>query len=273
MNKKIVLVILSVLLFYGSISHAQELITQENYLKQDSLLWLEYEAQQKFLSQYWETMPNKRDSIQQTFDKLLQETLKKNKDLAIKYASVPSGLERLYRVRLEISKDTLKDILNSLSIETQQSYYGKNIYAHIHTQQLEKGDSIYPFPCIQSNGEIFDWKITNGKQLLILYGGMDCMGQEGRDYLKQLYEKTSRNDFLILVYWPCDSLQDLQKIEKLYSSDYIFISDFKTEASPMKIKYGTQATPTCFLTDKQHILKMKSKGIYTELFDKHIYKK
>lgn len=267
---KITTLILFIGLFYTTISHAQELITQENYLKQDSLLWMEYQHQQDSLSQCWETLPGKRDSIQQIFDRLLKETRKKNVDLAIRYASVPSGLKRLYMLRLDVPKDTLNNILNSLNTETQQSFYGKNIYTHIHTQQIRKDDSVYFFPCTQVDGEKFDWNITNGKQLLILYGGMGCMGEAGREYLKQLYEKTSRNDFLILVYWPCSSLEELQEAKKQYPSDYIFISDFKQDAGPMSIKYGAQATPTCFLTDNRHIIKTKCIGIHTELFDKLI---
>ena len=38
----------------------------------------------------------------------------------------------------------------------------------------------------------------------------------------------------------------------------------------MKLKYGTQATPTCFLTDKQHIVKVKCTGLHVELFNKYI---
>lgn len=117
---------------------------------------------------------------------------------------------------------------------------------------------------------MFDWNITNGKQLLILYGGLGCMGKEGREQLEQLYNQSSNNDFLVIVYWPCSSLENLQILKKEYPYDYILISDFKQDASPMKIKYGTQATPTCFLTDKQHVVKVKCTGLHVELFNKYI---
>ena len=57
---------------------------------------------------------------------------------------------------------------------------------------------------------------------------------------------------------------------KKYPSDYIFISDFKQDASPMKIKYGCQATPTCFLTDKNHQIVVKSEGLDMDEFNKHL---
>ena len=250
--------------------HSQEIITEANYLKEDSILWSNFENQQNTLSQYWETMPDKRDSIQNIFDEILEKASKTNIELAIKYASVPSGLQRLYMTRLDISKDTLENILNSLDTQIQQSFYGKNIREHLQTKQIQEGDLIYNFPCVQINGKEFDWNITNSKQLLILYGGLGCMGKQGREQLELLYNQTSRNDLLILVYWPCSSLEDLQKLKEEYPSEYIFISDFKQDASPMKIKYGAQATPTCFLTDKRHIVKVKCTGLHMEMFNQYI---
>lgn len=250
--------------------YSQEVITESNYLKEDSILWIDYEKQQEKLSQYWETMPDKKDSIQNLFKEIYEKVSKDNIELAMKYASVPSGLQRLYMTRLDIPKDTLKNILHSLSIEMQESVYGKIIKEHLQTKQIQEGDSIYTFPCVQIDGKAFDWNITKGKQLLILYGGLGCMGEDGREELKLLYNQTLNENFLILVYWPCSSLENLQKLKTEFPSEYIFISDFKQDASPIKIKYGTQATPTCFLTDKQHIVKVKCTGLHMELFNKYI---
>ena len=64
--------------------HSQEIITEANYLKEDSILWSNFENQQNTLSQYWETMPDKRDSIQNIFDEILEKASKTNIELAIK---------------------------------------------------------------------------------------------------------------------------------------------------------------------------------------------
>lgn len=257
-------------LSYATTLFSQEAITESNYLKEDSILWMNYQKQVEKLRKDWELMPDKRDSIQVFFNENLKKAYEENMRLAIKYASTPSGLRRLYMIRLDMPKDTLKSILNSLNIETQESYYGKNIQEHLQTHQIQEGDSIFTFPCVQNDGKPFDWNITNGKQLLILFGGLGCMGEDGRNNLKQLYEQTSKDNFMIIVYWPCSSLENLQKLKKEYPCEYLFISDFKQDASPMKIKYGTQTTPTCFLTDRQHIVKVKCTGIHMELFNKHI---
>lgn len=250
--------------------YSQEIITEANYLKQDSLLWLEYEDRTTELNKYWESDPEARDSIQHLYKEIYQKASKENIALAMKYASVPSGLQRLYMVRLDIQKDTLKNILDNISKEMQESFYGKNIREHLLAQQIQEGDAISTFPCIDADGKQFNWSISEGKQLLILYGGLGCMGENGRLELKKLYDQTSRKNLLVVIYWPCASLAELQEVKQTYSSEYIFISDFKQDASPIKIKYGAQATPTCFLTDKQHIVKVKCTGLHVNLFNPYI---
>lgn len=257
-------------LSYATTLFSQEAITESNYLKEDSTLWMNYQKQVEKLRKDWELMPDKKDSIQNVYNENYKKALEENIKLARKYASVPSGLRRLYMTRLDMPKDTLRNILNSLNIEMQESYYGKNIREHLQNDQIQKGDSIFTFPCVQDDGKPFDWNITNDKQLLILFGGLGCMGEDGRNNLKLLYEQTSKDNFMIIVYWPCSSLENLQKIKEEYPCEYVFISDFKQDASPMKIKYGTQTTPTCFLTDRQHIVKVKCTGLPIELFNKYI---
>lgn len=130
MNK---LYLLSLCLFSITNLYSQSLITEENYQKEDSIIWINYEKGQKELSQIWETMPEKKDSIQRVFGDIYKKASKANIELAMKYASVPSGLQRLYMTRLNIPKDTLENILNSLNPEMQESFYGKNIREHLYT--------------------------------------------------------------------------------------------------------------------------------------------
>ena len=174
-------------------------------------------------------------------------------------------------VRNHVSKDSLAKVLNTLPEEMQKSETGLNIKAHLETEQLAEGNALFSFPCQNEEGEPFDWETLKGKQVLLLYGGLGCMGSNGREALKNLYEQTSRKNLEIIVYWPSSSLENLQAIRKQYPSDYIFISDFKQDASPMKIKYGCQATPTCFLTDKNHLIVVKSEGLNMDAFNKHIH--
>lgn len=68
--------------------------------------------------QLTEKYPGERDSLLTVlYEKELPSILRESRNLALKYAAVPSGLKRLFMVRLEIPKDTLSRILKSLSPE------------------------------------------------------------------------------------------------------------------------------------------------------------
>lgn len=249
-----------------------ETLTEENYLHEDSLLWINFEKETEGLIAILDSLPNQRDSIINVYNIMFEKANRKNIELAFKYANTPSGLQRLFMVRNNVSKDSLAKVLNTLPEEMQKSETGLNIKAHLETEQLAKGDALYAFPCQDEEGEAFNWETLKEKQVLLLYGGLGCMGSNGREALKNLYEQTSRKNLEIIVYWPSSSLENLQAIRKQYPSDYIFISDFKQDASPMKIKYGCQATPTCFLTDKKHQIVVKSEGLDIDAINEHIQK-
>ena len=197
----------------------------------------------------------------QNYIKTLDDALRENARLAIRFASVPSGLRRLYMVRDDVCKDTLQHILNTLTPEMRHSFYGKNIQEHISCHQIVEGDTLSLFPCTQADGVPFDWSVLYGKRVLLLCDGLGCMGKTGRAYLDSLYAATSRENFLIVVYCLSGSLDELQKNRARYGGDYIYVSDFKRDSSPMKIRYGCQATPTCFLADSLHRVLVKCSGL------------
>lgn len=252
---------------------AQQPLTEEMYLHEDSILWISYEARMNELYGLMQQAPEKKDSLMLVADKELNEVLEKNWKLAIRYASVPSGLQRVYMTRLDMPKDTLVRVLASLPAEMQDSFYGRCIRGHIETDQIEEGDPVVEFPCVTIDGSEFDWSVAEGKQLLMLYSGLSCMGEWGRQQLKEIYEQTSRDDLLVFVYWPCESLEALQQAREQYEfecDNYYFVSDFKGDATPMKIKYGTQATPTCFLTDRDHTVKVKCIGLDVDRMEPYL---
>ena len=268
---KFVVIILALMTISCNSKVQNETLTEENYLHEDSLLWINFEKETEGLIAILDSLPNQRDSIINVYNVILEKANQKNIELAFKYACTPSGLQRLFMVRNHVSKDSLAKVLNTLPEEMQKSEAGLNIKAHLETEQLAEGNVLFSFPCQNEEGDPFDWETLKGKQVLLLYGGLGCMGSNGREALKNLYEQTSRKNLEIIVYWPSSSLEKLQAIRKQFPSDYIFISDFKQDASPMKIKYGCQATPTCFLTDKNHQIVVKSEGLNMDAFNKHIH--
>lgn len=267
---KLRLILTLILLSSLNVCFCEE-ITEANYLREDSVLWGKFYAEYDVMQKLWQDFPEKRDSLQAAYEEMYESASRENRRLAMKYASVPSGLQRLYMVRLELPKDTVRRVFDRLPDNMKESFYGECIKKHLDTVQVEEGDSLLRFYCIDDKGMDFDWSVTDGKKVLLLYGGLGCMGESGRKYLQSLYDSIPRDKFLIIVYHPCSSLENLRKVREVYPSEFVFISDFLQNASPMKIVYGTQATPTCFLFDEQHILKVKSVGIDEKRFNQYLY--
>lgn len=264
---------LMMLLCFSKGMQAQHMLLEKEYLYLDSIMQVNYNNRQAELANLFKLHPEKQDSLRQVVQAVFGKMLADNIKLAMRYASTPSGLQRLYWTRLYVAKDTLSAIFDTLSVEMQQSFYGQNLGEYIRVEQIEEGDMLHEFPCVQADSTDFDWQTVKGKQVLLLFGGLGCMGADGRERLAKLHSETDRSELEVIVYWPCESLEELRNLQQQYPSEYVFVSDFKQDASPMSIRYGAQATPTCFLTDKEHRIEVKCVGLNTALFDKHISRK
>lgn len=148
--------------------------------------------------------------------------------------------------------------------ERSKSFHGRLLREYVRTKQVGEGDKLVPFPCQTADGRPFDWKTTRGKAVLLLYGGLDCMGPQGREALQALYDAASRDEWLVIVYQKVSAPEQMQPLKQRFRDAYIYVTDGKEEASPMCIRYGAQATPTCFLTDKKHRVRLKTVGFSPE---------
>ncbi|WP_136468082.1 peroxiredoxin family protein [Flagellimonas onchidii] len=241
-------------------SFSQE-ITEENYIKADNEIWNAYEEKMSKLSEFYKSYPKKKDSLTLVAERLEKESNKKNIETAIKYSSTLSGFKRLYMLRLDIPKNRLNSILKKLPKELQESNYGKSIKLHIDSKQIGERDSIYDFKSTDSNGYQFYLSNLKGKNILLLYGGLGCIREEGRNYLKDFYNSVDKNNFKIVVVNSTSNIEELKNLKTKYQLDFIFIDDFKKDHSPIKIIYGAQATPTCFIINKEGTIAKKSFGL------------
>lgn len=249
---------------------AQTKPTEEEYLKKDSLLWAQHENRQDSIRKEWQAHPEKQESLEQESKEVLSEALRKNRLLAMEYASVPSGLHRLFMVRLGIGKDTLDRILTSLPPQMQESPYGKAIRKHIDMQQMQIGRRLYRFPATKADGQEMEWSELQEKYVLMIYGGLSCMGENGREYLKRLTQNISQDRLAIIVYWPCNSAEELKKASEKYQIDCTLLSDFEGDRGLMKIAYGAQAQPTCFLFDDSHKAILRTEGLDYDALDEQL---
>ena len=262
--KRILLTIISISL--SIIVFAQGAVTEENYLKADSSLWSGYNNAVADCFNLMKKCPEKKDSLKTVYNQLYNDVLRQNTELAKKYAATKSGIQRLFMVRANQPKDTLSHILSTLPQDMAESYYGKLLRRHIDTRQLAKGDSLRRFPLIKADGAAFDWNTTSGKYTLLIYGGLDCMGQEGRDDLVRLRKVFPSDILSILVYHNATDTERLRQLSQSYSLPVVSVSDFRLEASPMRIDYGTQATPTCILSAPDGIILHRQEGFSFDSF-------
>lgn len=244
-------------------------ITEANYLREDSLLWDGYGKDVSAIYQLMEKHPEKADSLEKVLPLLYFKASIKNVELALKYFTVPSGLQRIYMVRDCIGKKTLKHVLNALPDTLQNNLYTGYIRNYVETHQLSEGDRYVTFDSQTISGEKFDWKSVEKKNLLLLYDGLGCMGKQGRDYLKELLDKTDRKDLEIVVFCVVSNLETLKKLQEQYP-DFTLISDFQMEGNPMNIVYNAQSRPTCFMIDREGIIQVRSEALNPKRFEAYL---
>lgn len=249
------------MLVLGLTAFASLPITEGNYLHEDSLIWHRLDSISGRIWKEIDNNPTREDSLMGIYRKAFQKSLEENRSTALRYAAVPSGIHRVYMVRGEIGKDTLAALLPTLPDSIRNSYYGKLVERHINTRQLAIGDSLASFPCQLADGTQFDWESLDGKNVLVVYSGYRCMGKEGREALKDLYEATSRNTFEIVHYWiEPDNLATMRSEAEKYGFKFPIVSDFLRDATPIKIIYGCQGMPTFYFFDSGHRLLDKGMG-------------
>lgn len=253
--------ILTLLLVAVAISaHGQE-ITEENYRKFDNELWSTYQQKVDSISMLMERFPEKEDSLMQVYHEIKSATDQQNIDAAIKYASVPSGLQRLYWVRLDLPKDTVQTIWNNLSDEMKGSPYGKSLKMHLETTQIKEGDRYYEVQATDEQGNPFWLSSLEGKNIILIYDGLGCANPESLTYLKQLYESAPKNNLEIVAYCLATTLEKLQEYRSRFKDlPGIMISDFKMDHTPFKIQYGAQNRPTIFVIDKTGKVILRTTG-------------
>lgn len=244
---------------FWEVLQAQE-ITEENYQKLDKEIWDTYQTEVNKISAELKLHPEKEDSLMNVYREINNLANKRNVEAAIKYASVPGGLQRLFWVRLDLPKDTVQAIWNTLPAEMKTSAYGKSLKMHLDTKQIEEGDMYYEVEATDEFGAPFRLSSLAGKNIILIYDGLGCANEESLNYLKQLYTSTSRDNLEIVAYCLASSLEKLQEYRERFDLPAIMISDFKMDHTPFKIRYGAQTRPTIFAIDKSGKVILRTTG-------------
>ena len=242
---------------------------EQEYIKADSILWAEYEIEGERLAELY---AEKEDSLYIKAVELETYAERRNKELAIEYSATPSGLRRCFMLRLDIEKDTLQNILSKLPRDLSKSECAKAIKEYIATPQIEVGMQFAPIEVVDADGNKFVWDEHQNKNILLIYGGLGCMGRSGRRELAALREEFAEENLAIVVYYSVSTIEELKEFRNQYSDDYMFISELMPDYSPFKIKYGVQSTPTCFVIDRSGTIVLKTVGFDAEQAKIHIGK-
>lgn len=249
--------ILCILVFVQCTPKIYDAQREQEYIRADSTLWAEYEAEGERLAELY---ADNEDSLYIKAVELEACADCKNKELAIEYSATPSGLRRCFMLRLDIGKDALQDILSDLPRDLRKSQCAKAIKAHIAAEQIEAGMKFVPIEVVDADGDRFAWDEHRNKNILLIYGGLGCMGRSGRSELAALRQEYADDKLTIVVYYPVSTLEELKEFRNQYSDDYIFITELMPDYSPFKIKYGVQSTPTCFVIDRSGTVVLKAVG-------------
>lgn len=252
--------ILTLLLVAVAMAAQAQEITEENYRKLDKEIWDTYQTKVDKISAELKLHPEKKDSLMNIYREVYNLANKRNVEAAIKYASVPSGLQRLFWVRLDLPKDTVQAIWDTLPAEMKSSDYGKSLKLHLETEQIKEGDMYYEVEATDVSGTPFRLSSLAGKNIILIYDGLGCANEESLSYLKQLYASTSREELEIVAYCLASNLEKLQGYRERFDLPAIMISDFKMDHTPFKIRYGAQTRPTIFVIDKTGKVILRTTG-------------
>lgn len=174
--------------------------------------------------------------------------------IAFKYSALKDGMEILYNTKNALSKDSLQMAVDSAPDSVKNSLCAKALQKYILSEQIQQGGKLKTFTVYTSDNQVFDWSITEGKNLLLVYDGMDCMGAGGRKELLKLYDKTDRNKLEIVIFIKSKNVEDLKQQISKYDGRFIYVSDFQDEYDDFQTFYPILGTPSFYYFDQQHIL-------------------
>ena len=163
------------LLVYAPLALFAQEITEENYKKEDKALWEYFERESEKIRNEIHTHHDKKDSLMQVYDALLEDVSVKNGELALKYYSTPGGFQRLFMMRHHISKDRIRKAYDKAPARLQESYDGTSLRLFLDAQQIEEGDKYYDFAAKCLDGEEFCLSSLEGKNILLIYSSLGCM--------------------------------------------------------------------------------------------------
>jgi len=188
--------------------------------------------------------------------------------LACKYAaSVPDALRTVRDNAGKISREQMEQVYASLTPAMQRTQLGRSMKAFSKKQGMLVGDPLLHFEGVGPDGQPFDWSVTEGKRVLLIYEGWGWIKRSTHLWFKDLLAATDRGDLAVVAYVYASSLQELQQRVKSFQLEpYLVISDLKGKEGPLDGELGIHGIPTYFYSDRQGRIRRLVSGFDPDRF-------
>jgi len=162
------------------------------------------------------------------------------------------SLENLYYLKRFAGKEDLKNTLNKLSDDNKSNIYAKGLDVFIQTDQIKEGDKYYDFNAKTSSNENFTLsEVLKEKDVLLIFEGLSCMGENSRQELRELYNKLDLSKVEVVSFLNAKNEDDLKETIKKYNVTWLAISDYQGVMSKPWLAYMIFGTPTTVFINTQ----------------------
>jgi hypothetical protein len=188
--------------------------------------------------------------------------------LAVQHAATsPSALAAVTDNCVRIPREQVREVYNTLNPGMKRTNLGKSFKAYIDTKGVLVGDPLPHFDGVGVDGKPFDWSVTEGKRILLIYEGWGYLKRSTHFWFKDLLAATDRDSLAVVAYVYASSPTELQQRVKSFQLEpYLVISDLKGKEGPLDRKMGIHGIPTYYYTDCNGIVRRVMSGFQEELF-------
>ena len=198
----------------------------------------------------------------------LRELSEERMQLAVQHAPTsPSALAAVTDNCVRIPREKVREVYNALNPGMKKTNLGKSFKAYIDTKGVLVGDPLPRFDGVGVDGKSFDWSVTDGKRILLIYEGWGYLKRSTHFWFKDLLAATDRDSLAVVAYVYASSPAELQQRVKAFQLEpYLVISDLKGKEGPLDRKMGIHGIPTYYYTDRNGIVRRVMSGFQEELF-------
>ena len=182
-------------------------------------------------------------------------------------ATSPSALDKVTRSTDHVSREDLRQVYESLNPGMKKTKLGQALRKHIEKKVPVVGDPLPHFEGVGIDGKPFDWSVTDGKRVLLIYEGWGWIKRSTHFWFKDLLAATDRDSLAVVAYVYAENMADFRKRVKAFQLEpYLLVSDLQGKEGPLDKKMGIRGIPTYYYTDRKGRIRRIIGGFQPELF-------